>query len=116
MKTNENLVALVSELKKKSIVSKDRLWKRVASELESPTRQARVVNLSRIDRFTKDGDIVIVPGKVLASGELSHKLTIVAYKFSESAMEKIDGKKAKAMTIPELMKSDIKGKRVKILG
>jgi large subunit ribosomal protein L18e len=115
-KTDSNLTMLISELKKKSIQGKERLWKALALELERPTRQLRVVNLSRIDRFTEEGELVVVPGKVLSGGDLTHKVTIAAWKFSGSALEKIEGQKAKAISIGELMKSDIKGKKIRIIG
>jgi large subunit ribosomal protein L18e len=114
--TNDNMALLISELKKKAIVSKQRFWKTLAVELEKPTRQRREVNLSRLNRFTEEGEIVVVPGKVLSSGDLDHKLTIAAWRFSESSLEKINGQKGKAITIEELMKSDIKGKKVRIMG
>jgi len=91
-------------------------WKRIALDLEGPTRNRRVVNLSKINRFTKDGEIIVVPGKVLSSGELNHSLTIAAWQFSQNALEKINKKNAKAITIKELMKTNIKGKRVRIIG
>ncbi len=115
-KTDENLSMLIAELKKKSLTSKERFWKAIALELERPTRQRRVVNLSKIDRFTSEGDFIVVPGKVLSAGELTHPLTIAAWKFSGSAKEKIEGKKAKGMTLAELLKSDIKGKKIRIMG
>ncbi len=91
-------------------------WNRIASDLEKPTRQRRAVNLSKINRFTKENEIIVVPGKVLSSGELNHKLTIAAWQFSQKALEKINKKNAKAMTIQELMKTNIKEKRVRIIG
>ena len=115
-KTDENLSTLIAELKKKSLASKERFWKALALELERPTRQRRVVNLSKIDRFTSEGDFIVVPGKVLSAGELSHPLTIAAWKFSGSALEKIEGRKAKAIPLSELLKSDIKGKKIRIMG
>jgi large subunit ribosomal protein L18e len=114
--TNDNLALLISELKKKAIISKQRFWKAIALELEKPTRQRRVINLSKIDRYTADGEIIIVPGKVLSAGELNHKLTIAAWKFSESSIDKINSQKGKAISIEELMKSDIKGKKIRIIG
>jgi large subunit ribosomal protein L18e len=115
-KTDESLTMLIAELKTKSLSSKERFWKALALELERPTRQRRVVNLSKIDRFTSEGDFIVVPGKVLSAGELSHPLTIAAWKFSGSAKEKIEGRKAKGMSISELLKQDIKGKKIRIMG
>jgi large subunit ribosomal protein L18e len=116
MKTNEHLVSLIQELKKKAIEADIRLFKRIAVDLEKPTRNQRVVNLSRINQYTKSNEVIVVPGKVLGSGELDHVLTIAAYKFSSSALDKINGSKSKAITITELMKDPIKGKKVRIIG
>ena len=115
-KTNEHLVSLIQELKKKAIETDTKLFKRIALDLEKPTRNHRAVNLSRINHFTKENEFIVVPGKVLGSGDLEHPLTIAAYKFSSSALDKINESKSKAITINDLMKDPIKGKRVRIIG
>ena len=114
--TNQYLNELITELKKKSSVDGVLFWKRIASDLEKPSRQRRVVNLSRINRNTKQGEIIVVPGKVLSDGELNHSITIAAWQFSKKALDKISEKKAKAISIHDLMKTNIKGKRVRIIG
>ena len=111
---NPKLKALIQSLKRKS--SEANLWKRIAKDLEKPTRRRRIVNLSRINRYTKENETIIVPGKVLGSGLLDHSLTIAAYSFSQGALEKINKANAKAISIEEFMKEDIKGKRVRIIG
>jgi large subunit ribosomal protein L18e len=113
--TNTKLRSLIDDLRKQSFSDKIMLWKRLASDLEKSTRQRRIVNLSRINRFTKDGETIVVPGKVLASGELQRRVTIAAWKFSQQALEKIERANAKAISISELMQSDPKGKRVRIV-
>lgn len=114
--TNIHTQKLIVELKKKAIEGDIALWKRIAEELEKPTRRRRVVNLSRINRYAKENEVIIVPGKVLGSGELSRKLTISAFTFSTGAMEKIKQSNSKAMTIQDLMKDDPKGKKIRIMG
>lgn len=114
--TNQNLKILIQDLKKLSTDSNTLIWKRLAVDLEKPTRQRRVVNLSRINNYTKDNDTIVVPGKVLGSGLLDHKITIAAYNFSSSALDKINRSKSKAISIRELMKENIKAKKVKIIG
>ncbi len=90
---------------------KAKIWKAVAWDLKKNFRE---VNLAKINRYTKDGDVVIVPGKVLGYGDLDHKVTVVAYAFSKSALEKIN-KKGKAVDILEFAeKGKVKG--VKIIG
>ncbi len=114
--TNQQLKEMTSILRKESYTNKCKLWLRVAEDLEKPTRQRRVVNLSKINRFTKDNEIVIVPGKVLGAGVLNHKLTIAAFAFSESAKTHISNAQGKCLSILELMKQNPKGKDIRIIG
>jgi len=116
MKTNEHLTELVQELKKQAIEKEVPLFKRLASDLEKSTRSRRVVNLNRIDRYTKENDFIVVPGKVLGSGDINHKVTVAAYQFSNTALDKLNGAQAKILSINDLMKDEIKGKRIRILG
>ncbi len=106
---------IIEEMKKTSSEEQANLWRRVAGDLEKPTRGKRVVNLSRLNRFTKENEVVVVPGKVLGTGDLAHKLTVAAYSFSESAKEKINSN-GKAITLKELLQSNPKGKKVRIIG
>jgi len=115
MKTNPQLRNLVQELKKSSIDSGVKIWKRVAEDLEKPTRNRRIINIYSIDKNSKAGEVIIVPGKVLGTGQLDKKVTVAAYNFSDSAYEKIKSK-GEALTIMELVKKNPKGKNVRILG
>ena len=114
--TNKNTQLLIQLLRKESSTQKADLWKRIADDLEKPTRQRREVNLSRISRFTKPQETIIVPGKVLGSGALAHSITIAAFAFSGSSQQKITEAKGKLLTIQELVKQNPKGKNVRILG
>ena len=113
--TNEYLIDLIKTLKKTSIERKVNIWKAIAVELEKPTRSRRVVNLERINRVGNDNETIIVPGKVLASGDLDKKLTIAAFNFSQEALNKIN-KKGSAITIQELLEKNPKGSKVRIIG
>jgi large subunit ribosomal protein L18e len=112
---NQHTTALIQTLKKTANESSIPLWKRIAEDLEKPTRQRRIVNIFKIDAYAEDGDTVIVPGKVLGEGDLTKKVTVVAFSFSDEARTKI-AKSGKAMTITELLKSNPKAQKVKILG
>lgn len=114
--TNPLLTDLIMELKKRSNEQSVNLWKRIALDLEKPTRQRRVVNLSRINRYTKENEIIIVPGKILGSGILSHKLTISAYQLSEQAKEKIEKSGSTIIPLLELSREKPNGKRIRIIG
>ncbi len=113
---NQPLQLLIMELKKTSIEKDVKLWKRIAKELEGPTSKRRVVNLSRINKYSKNNDTVIVPGKVLSMGDLNKKVTIAAYNFSKSALQKINSSGSKAISINELVKQNPKGSKVRIIG
>lgn len=113
---NDQTMGLVSALKKLAIENKRQLWKTVAVEITKPTRQKREVNIYKLERHAKDGEIIIVPGKVLGSGALSKKITVAALQFSESAKQKIQSNKGEALTIEELMKKHPDAKGVRIMG
>jgi len=114
--TNPDLLGLIRELKKQSLEQKVPLWKRIAVDLEKPTRNRRIVNLSKIDRCAKENETIIIPGKVLAGGMLNQKLTIAAFKFSGAAKEKIQKSGSKIVQLSELLKESPKGKKVRIIG
>ena len=114
--TNPLLEKLIGELKKRSNEQSINLWKRVASDLEKPTRQRRVVNLSKINRYTKEDETIVVPGKVLGSGALNHKLTISAYQFSDQAKDKLEKAGAEIVSLLDISKEKPNGKKIKIIG
>lgn len=114
--TNPALQGLITVLKKRSIEQNVNLWKRVAYDLERPSRQRRAVNLSRIDHYTNENEIIVVPGKVLGSGALNKKLTISAYQYSDGAKEKITKAGSKIISLTDLSKESPQGKKIRILG
>lgn len=112
---NPILKNLIQELKVLSAREKVPLWKKIAKDLERPARIRRSVNIFKINKYTREKETAIVPGKVLSDGELKKKLTVAAFLFSKQARNKIN-KIGKAITINELMKQNPKGKNVRIIG
>lgn len=110
-KTNTHLKELIKNLEKLANKEKVKLWKAIANELKKATRKKREVNLFHINRITKENETIIVPGKVLGTGEINHKVNVAAFQFSDSAKKKLN-----AMTIEELMKTNPKAKGVRIIG
>ena len=110
--TNPTLKALIAEIRK----NKTPFWKRMAKELERPTRQRRSVNLHHVEEQAKNPkEILVIPGKVLAEGAYTKKNTIAAWQFSPQAKEQIQ-KSAKAISLQELLKDNPKAKGVRIIG
>lgn len=105
--TNPNLEKLIIELRK----TKKPFYKRVAEELAKPTRQRAEVNLWKINKYTAEGETIVVPGKVLCEGELGHKVIVSAFRVSG----KLNDKNLKVITINELMKKNPDGSGVRIL-
>ncbi len=114
--TNIHLQSLVVELKKLSAKEKNGIWTSVADMLSSSTRERRIVNLSRLNRNTKDNETVIVPGKLLGAGSIEHKVNVAAFNFSLSAVDKIKKHNGTCITLHELMKKNPKGKDIRIIG
>lgn len=83
-KQNLQLKEVIIKLKKNNKLQ-------LASMLALPKRKKIVVNLNKLDKETKEGEKVIVPGKVLGSGELNHKITLAAFSISKSAKSKLKG-------------------------
>ncbi len=114
VKTNPNLKKLIEDLKKDGFKKESPFQVSLARRLEKPTRQMSEVNLRQMETFAKKGETIVVPGKVLGTGELSKPLKIAAWKFSKDAEKKIKKAKGKTMTIRELVKKKPKGKKVRV--
>jgi len=114
--TNVYVKELIEKLKKKSLELNAPIWKAVAEKLERPRRKKIEVNLGKIDKYTKAGDTVIVPGVVLGNGNLTKQIRIAALRFSSSAEKKIRESKSEILSIERLLEENPKGSGVKILG
>ena len=99
--TNKELFDTIRDLKKLSNSTGVGVYRAVAAKLAAPASQRSAVNLSKIDRNTKDGETVVVPGKVLGSGSLSKKVTIVGFSASQTAIEGIERAGSKFVTIKD---------------
>ncbi len=114
-KTNPRTPVLIEILKEESRLNEVAIWRDVAKRLENPGRNYAQVNLSKINRYAKDGETVLIAGKVLGSGLLDKAVTVAAYNFSITAMEKIKGLGGKCLTIEQIMEENPKGSGIKIL-
>lgn len=109
--SNVYLRSMVASLER----SESNFWKAIGEKLGKASRKQIEVNLGDIERHTEKDDVVVVPGVVLASGDLSKPVTVAAWRFSGAAGEKIKNAKGKTMGIDELMKEKPKGDGVKII-
>lgn len=82
-----------------------KLSKRIYALVAVPSRRRRSVNLDKINKYTKDGDNVIVPGKVLSDGRMEHKINIAAMEFSGKALKLLKESDCKISNIKEMLNS-----------
>lgn len=106
----------VQVLKRASRKAKAPIWLAAAEDLLRSRSRQREVNIGKISRLTKKGDAVLVPGKVLGGGLLSHPVVVGAYSFSQTAATKIQKARGKTFHIPEFIEKYPDGKGVKLLG
>ncbi len=108
-KSNKELVETIIAAKKKD------KWLKVARILSGPRRKAVSLNLEQINETSKDGETLIIPGKVLSQGEISKKVKIVALSFSEKTKEKLLKSNIHSSSIIEEIKKNPDLKKGRIL-
>lgn len=113
--TQPRLEATIRTLRAASRVDGTPLWRALANELERAKRRRVTINLSRINRHTQAGDIVAVPGKVLAAGALDHPVIVAAFSFSEMAREKIALAEGGTLSLVDLLEEGKEPSMIRIL-
>ena len=103
-------------LRRASKKNKAPIWRALERELARPRRNRREVNVGALADKTDDGQVIVVPGKVLGSGEIGHKLTLCAITISESASKKIVASGGKLVSLSNLVEQYPDGKGVRVIG
>jgi large subunit ribosomal protein L18e len=113
--TNRQLRMLARFLRKAAVANSANIWKAVAEYVEKPRRLRVVVNVGKLNRVAGDGDVVVVPGKLLGGGNLYKKVVVAAVNISPKAAQKVLEAGGEVLTLPELVKKFPKGSGVKIV-
>lgn len=108
-KSHKGLVETIFSAKKHDA------WMRVASVLSGPRRNRIALNLEQINNMSKEGDIIVVPGKILSQGNIDKKIKVVALSFSDKAKVKLLNSKIPAIILIEEIKKNPNAKNVKII-
>jgi len=109
--SDHNLRVLIRRLRK----TQKPTWRVIADRLASTRRQHRVeAGLWRIDKNTKAGDVIAIPGKVLSDGELTHKVIMGSVGISAKALEKVQQAGCEWLSLDNLLDKfpDAKGVRI----
>lgn len=94
--------------------TKIKIWRKISKKLSRARKDRISPNLFRINKKTKENDIVVIPGKVLGMGELDHTITIACLDCSKSARQKIESSGSNLISIEELLEQNPKGSGVKV--
>ncbi len=113
--TNPLKRELIVELEKKSKKEKKKVWNYVAKILSKPRRNAVSVNLGKINKYSKDGDVVIVPGKVLGDGILTNKVKLIFENVSSSALDYLKKNNVEYYYLRDIIDKKIDTKNLKII-
>ena len=92
--------------------SKAPIWRALEEEPSGPRANRREINITRLAQITKADEVVVIPGKVLGTGSLGHKLTAL---FNVRRSQKII-ESGKVVTFDDLIKLHPDGKGVRIVG
>ncbi|WP_010917392.1 50S ribosomal protein L18e [Thermoplasma volcanium] len=114
-KENEALVNEIRSLVEISRQNSAKIWRDMAERLANGRRRYASINLYKIDKFAKDGDVIVVPGSVLGVGKITKKVTIGAVHFSRAATEKLVRSGCAFMSLSDVAKANPKGTNVKIM-
>ncbi len=115
-KTNPHLRALIRELRSPHDGKRAPAWRAVAIRLERPRHQLRPVNLGHLERVASAGELVVVPTKLLAKGDLKKALHIAALGWSDEAGRKVIAAGGQLSSLQEAFQSNPQGKGVHIIG
>ena len=113
-KTNPRLDSLIADLKATARDGGSDVWADIAERLEKPRRTHAEVNLGRIERYAREEETVLVPGKVLGSGALRKDVTVAAVDFSGSAETKIETV-GEAVRLEEALENNPDGSDVRVI-
>jgi large subunit ribosomal protein L18e len=113
-KENSELVRVVVELRRAARAHDAPIWASVADRLERARHQQTPVNIGHLDRLVASEGWVVVPGKVLADGALSKKMTVAAFSYSSEARAKIHAAGGSTLSIHELLKAKPDGAGVRL--
>lgn len=114
-KQNPELLRTIVALRRAAKAQHAPVWASVADRLERARHSAVPVNVGHLDRIAASGETVVVPGKVLADGEIQKAVTVGAFAFSAGAREKIRAVGGSAVSLETLLKSKPDGTGVRLL-
>ena len=115
-KDNPQLAALIRDLRTLAREGSAPVWRDIADRLAAPRRNWAEVDVSRIGRHAQAKETVVVPGIVLATGEISIPVTVGTLRASAAARRKIESAGGHVVGLLDLARGNPKGSGIRILG
>lgn len=114
--TNPIVLHMARDLKHASTKNDAPIWSKMAELALKPSSIRRTINVNKINEFTKEGDVIFHPGKVLGMGTISHKITVSSFSISNTAAKKITEAGGMIISYKEIIEKFPTGRGVKVLG
>jgi large subunit ribosomal protein L18e len=115
-KNNPRLRELIRELRAKGDGKKGPVWRAVARKLDTPRHKARPINVGHLERVAKAREVIVIPSKLLAEGDLTKPLTVVALGWSEEAGRKVLAAGGELKSLSDMLHENPKGTGVRLIG
>ncbi len=113
--TNPETKVLIGDLKARGYKDNLKFLLRLSRLLEKPRRKKLSTNISKINRYCKEGETAVVPGKLLSSGILTKSVNVAAFGLTDAARQKVEKAGGKVISLRELAESNPKGSNVRII-
>ena len=109
-------IQLAKELKNAAKNNDAPIWMKLSKSALKSNSNQKTINLKKIDENSNDGNAVVIPGKVLATGTISHKIILSSFSISNSAAKKIKESGGEVLKFSEMIERFPTGNGVKIIG
>ena len=114
--SNQLVIQMAKDLKKASKENDAPIWSKMAKQALKPSSARKTININKVGKVTKENDVVVFPGKVLGTGNISHKITLCSFTISNTAADKIIESGGKLINYKEMVEQYPTGKGVTLLG
>jgi len=113
--TNTELLDIIRFLKTTARKNNAEIWETAAEHLSRPRRARAILNLNHVARLTNADSLVLIPGKLLGSGEIKHAVKIGAFQYSTSARAKVERAGGECMALKDFVARYPKGSNVRLV-
>ncbi|MEM0128590.1 MAG: 50S ribosomal protein L18e [Thermoplasmata archaeon] len=102
-KQNPELAHALVELRRAARDHSAPVWAAVARRLERGRHQVPPVRVGQLERASGGREVVVVPGTLLADGEIARPITVAAFRCSATARAKVHAAGGRVLTLHELL-------------